>query len=100
MKIEVSYDEDSDKLFFTEIRRKTVNLDNFFTPKLYAPKFEDKEHKALVSKTFAIIEFPNIKTFEDFKTWGLKRVKERKKLVKLLREVYKILNQGDMKNES
>jgi len=97
MRVEISYDEKNDKLFFTEIRRKSINLDKFFTTKLYANKFdnfvkpEGMMKSVNSSRTFAILDFPNIKTFEDFKIWGLTKIKERKKLVKLLKEIYKLL---------
>ena len=87
MKLEVRYDEKEDKLFFTEISKKSLRIDEFFTSKLY---FIEEKQKSGVSKTFAIID-TKFKTFEEFKRWGLENIKERRKLVKVLRELFKLV---------
>ena len=91
MIVEVSYDEENDRIFFTKITKKTINLKNFFKIKLYANKFDDCVKSIMSTRTFAILDFPSIETIEDLKSWGLKNENERKRLAKLLKEIYKLI---------
>jgi len=88
MKVEISYDKENDEILFTEIKRKRINLDSFFSEKLYAEKKEKPatEFRATVARTYIIIDFPHLGTLEDFKAWVL-REKESEKLIELLKEV-------------
>ena len=82
MKVEISYNGENDEIFFTEIRRKHINLDSFFSEKLYAKKKERAEFR--IARTYLIVDFPNVK-FEDFKRWLCDE--KSKRLVELLKEV-------------
>jgi len=91
MKVEVSYDKENDDILFTEIRRKNIKIDSFFSEKLYVGKEEEsaKEFKAIIAKTYLIVDFPRMKSIEDFKRWLCKE--EGNKLAELLKEVCRIV---------
>jgi len=95
VRVGVSYDKENDRLFFTKIDRRSVRLDDFFTKKLYGNRFEDLlEKRASVAETFAIINFPKIKKFENFVQWGKVRAEERKQLIEILKKLYKMTRMG------
>jgi len=91
MKIEISYDRENDEILFTEIRRKNIKIDSFFSEKLYAEKKEKPaaEFRITIARTYLIVDFPHMKSIEDFKRWLCNE--KSKRFVELLKEVCRIV---------
>ena len=91
MKVEISYDKENDEILFTEIRRKNIKIDSFFSEKLYAEKRGKPatEFRITMARTYLIVDFPRMKSIEDFKRWLCNE--KSKRLVELLKEVCRIV---------